>query len=211
MGWAPLPWGVEFRVGSGLYWHGALAVEGVDFGLGFDAFVFVGPDHFWGGDYHRYAFDRARARELYDHSEFHAGYRIEGGRLRAEGLGREHIAAVTHHEIVERKAMDMRHEEERHNFTTRATAHQELTRSPSPGERRTTAATPATAAPAPANTSRGEPAPSRATPAAAPATGRNPAGVGAATAPRGTPATGRATPGAAPSTGSSTNRTSTGK
>ena len=51
MGWAPLPWGVEFRAGAGLYWHGAAVTAGVDFGLGFDAFMFVGPDHFFGGDY----------------------------------------------------------------------------------------------------------------------------------------------------------------
>ena len=210
MGWAPLPWGVEFHAGVGLYWHGAVVAEGVDFGLGFDAFVFVGPDHFWGGDYHRYAFDRVRAREFYDHSQFHAGYRMEGGRLRAEGLGREHIAEVTHHEVVEHKAMDVRHEEERHNFTTRAAAHQELTRAPSPAARRTSAAAPATAAPAPASASRGEPAPGRASPAAAPATNRGPASASPAAAPRGAPAPSRGAP-AAPSTGSSTNRPSTGR
>jgi hypothetical protein len=193
---------VEFRAGSGLYWRGALAVEGVDFGLGFDAFIFVGPDHFWGGDYHRYAFDRVRSREFFDHSQFHAGYRMEGGRLRAEGLGREHIAEVTRHEVVERKALDMRHEEERHNFTTRAAAHQELTRAPSPGERKTPAAA---AAPAAANTPRTEPAPSRATPGAASPTNRTPAS--ASPAPRGAPAPSRATPGA----NSTTNRPSTGR
>ena len=100
---------------------------------------------------------------------------MEGGRLRAEGLGREHIAEITHHEVVERKAVDMRHEEERHNFTTRATAHQELTRAPAPAERKTPGAAPASAAPARARPPRGEPAPSRATPAPA-------------TAPRGEPA-----------------------
>jgi hypothetical protein len=37
---------VEFRASLGLYWHGALVVDGVDFALDFDAFAFVGPDHF---------------------------------------------------------------------------------------------------------------------------------------------------------------------
>jgi hypothetical protein len=213
MGWAPLPWGVEFHAGVGLYWHGAAVVEGVDFGLGFDAFVFVGPDHFWGGDYHRYALDRVRAREFFDHSQFHAGYRIEGGRLRAEGLGREHVAEITRHEVVERKALDMRHEEERHNFTTRATAHQELTRAPAPAERKAPAAAPATAAPARSNPPRGEPAPGRATPGAASATNRTPASAtpAPATTPRGEPAPGRAAPGATPGAGSSTNRPPTGR
>jgi hypothetical protein len=127
LGWAPLPWGVEFHVGVGLFWHGALVVDGVGFGLGFDAFVFVGTDHFWGGDYHRYAFDHARAREFYEHSQFHSGYRMEGGRLRAEGLGREHMAAITHHEVVEHKAAEMRHAEETHHFAQRTEEHKELT------------------------------------------------------------------------------------
>jgi hypothetical protein len=128
LGWAPLPWGVEFRVGLGLYWHGALVVEGVDFGLGFDAFVFVGPDHFWGGDYRRFAFDRVRAREFYSHSQFHAGYRMEGGHLRAEGLGRDHIKEITHHEVVERKATEVRRTEEHNNFAKRTEQHRDLAR-----------------------------------------------------------------------------------
>jgi hypothetical protein len=128
MGWAPLPWGVEFRVGAGLFWHGALVVDGVGFGLGFDAYVFVGPDHFWGGDYHHYAFDRERSREFYGHSEFHAGYRMEGGHFVAEGLGRDHIAAITHHEVVVHKAAELRHTEESHNFAKRTEEHHELAR-----------------------------------------------------------------------------------
>jgi len=133
MGWAPLPWGVEFRVGQGLYWHGALVVDGVGFGLGFDAFVFVGSDHFWGGDYHRYAFDKERSREFYGHSESHAGYRMEGGHLHAEGLGRDHMAAMTHHEVVEHRANDLRHTEESHNFTKRTAEHHDLARAPARG------------------------------------------------------------------------------
>jgi hypothetical protein len=127
MGWAPLPWGVEFRAGLGLYWHGAVVVEGVDFGLGFDAFVFVDHDHFWGGDYHHYAFDRERSREFYGHSEFHAGYRMEGGHLRAEGLGRDHMKEITHHEVVEHRAVEMRRTEEHQNFAKRAEEHHEVT------------------------------------------------------------------------------------
>jgi hypothetical protein len=133
MGWAPLPWGVEFRVGLGLYWHGAAVVEGVDFGLGFDAFVFVGPDHFWDGDYHRYAFDRERSRVFYEHSQFHAGYRMQGGHLMAEGLGRDHIADITHHEVLVHKATELRHAEENHNFAKRTEEHKELTRAPQRG------------------------------------------------------------------------------
>jgi hypothetical protein len=131
MGWAPLPWGVEYRAGLGLYWHGGLVAEGgvgIDFGLGFDAFVFVGPDHFWGGDYRRNAFGPERAREFYNHSTFHAGYRMEGGHLRAEGLGRDHIAAVTHHAVVEHKAAEIRRTEETHDFAKRTEEHHDLAR-----------------------------------------------------------------------------------
>jgi hypothetical protein len=134
MGWAPLPWGVEFRVGLGLYWHGAAVVEGVDFGLGFGAFVFVGTDHFWGGNYNLYVFDQARSRTFYEHSTFHAGYRMEGGHLMAEGLGRDHMAAMTHHEVVVHKAAELRHAEETHNFAKRTEEHKELTHAPVRGK-----------------------------------------------------------------------------
>lgn len=181
MGWAPLPWGVEYRAGVGLWWHGAAVGVGVDFGLGFDAFIVVGPDHFWGGDYHRFAFDRDHARDFYAHSEFHAGYRMEGGHLRAEGLGREHIAAITHHEVVEHKAVEMRHAEETHNIATRAVAHPEVAR---------------TAASAGRATPSGDPAPARATVSAGEATSR------------GTPTAG-GTPSRGTTGGSATNKTAT--
>lgn len=130
LGWAPLPWGVEFRAGLGLYWHGALVVDGVGFGLGFDTYVFVGRDHFWGGDYNRYAFDTVRARAFYEHSEFHAGYRMEGGHMMAVGLGREHMAEITHHEVVVHQVVELRHAEETHNFTIRTETHKELALAP---------------------------------------------------------------------------------
>jgi hypothetical protein len=128
LGWAPLPWDVEFRVGLGLYWHGAAVVGGVDFGLGFGAFVFVGTDHFWGGNYRVYAFDERRSRDFFVHSEFHAGYRVEGGHLMAEGLGRDHMKEITHHEVVVAKASEMRQKEEHQNFAKRTEQHHELAR-----------------------------------------------------------------------------------
>jgi cobalamin biosynthesis Mg chelatase CobN len=119
---------VEFRVGLGLYWHGAAVVGGVDFGLGFGAFVFVGTDHFWGGNYRVYAFDERRSRDFFVHSEFHAGYRVEGGHLMAEGLGRDHMKEITHHEVVVAKASEMRQKEEHQNFAKRTEQHHELAR-----------------------------------------------------------------------------------
>jgi hypothetical protein len=133
MGWAPLPWDVEFRVGLGLYWHGGPIVAGVDFGLGFGAFVFVGADHFWGGNYNVYVFDRERSRTFYEHSTFHAGYRMEGGHLMAEGLGRDRVAAITHHEVVVHRAAELKRAEESHNFTKRTEEHKELAHAPARG------------------------------------------------------------------------------
>jgi hypothetical protein len=130
MGWAPLPWGVEFHAGHGLFWHGAEVTAGVDFGLGFDTFVFVGNDHFWGGNYNLYVYDRERSRTFFEHSTFHAGFVMEGGHLRAEGLGRDHMAEITHHEVVVRPVVELRHAEETHNFAKRAEEHKELARVP---------------------------------------------------------------------------------
>ena len=128
MGWAPLPWGVDFHPGVGLFWHGVAVVGDVDFGLGFGAFVFVGTDHFWGGHYNLYVYDRERSRVFFEHSTFHAGYRMEGGHLMAEGLGRDRVAAMTHHPVEVHRAAELRHTEEAHNFARRTEEHHELTR-----------------------------------------------------------------------------------
>jgi len=128
MGWAPLPWGVEFRVGLGLYWHGAVVVEGVDFGLGYNSFVFVGSDHFWGGNYNVYVYDQERSRVFYEHSTFHAGYKMDGGHFVAEGLGRDRIAAITHHPVEVHPVAELRRTEETHNFAKRTEEHRELAR-----------------------------------------------------------------------------------
>jgi hypothetical protein len=132
MGWAPLPWDVEFHVGVGLFWHGGPVVAGVDFGLGFGAFVFVGADHFWGGNYNVYVFDRERSRVFFEHSTFHAGYRMEGGHLMADGLGRDRVAQITHHAVEVHKATELRHAEESHNFAKRTEAHKELAHATAP-------------------------------------------------------------------------------
>jgi hypothetical protein len=101
-------------------------VEGVDFGLGFNSFVFVGSDHFWGGNYNVYVFNEERSRVFFEHSDFHAGYRMEGGHFVAEGLGRDHISLITHREIVVERVVDVRRTEETHNFAQRTAEHKEL-------------------------------------------------------------------------------------
>lgn len=128
MGWAPLPWGVEFHPGVGLFWHGAVVTADVDFGIGVNAFVFVGHDHFWGGNYRVYAFDPVQARICFEHSSFHAGYVVVGGHLHAEGLGRDRVREVTHHDVEVHAAIDLRRNEEHRDFAKRTEEHHNLAR-----------------------------------------------------------------------------------
>ncbi|MGA2177281.1 MAG: DUF6600 domain-containing protein [Verrucomicrobiota bacterium] len=122
MGWAPLPWEARYEAGLGLTFGGRVAVD-IDFGLGVDAFVFVGRDHFWEHDYHAYVLDREHTRVFYGRSEIHNGYRMDHGRFVAEGLGRERMAAFTHHEVVARQAHELRQAEEHHNLEVRREEH----------------------------------------------------------------------------------------
>ncbi len=132
MGWAPLPWDARFRAGVGLEWRGGVAVD-VDFGLGFDAFVFVGRDHFWDHDYAHVIIGREDARRFYARSEIHNGYRMDHGRFVADGLGRDRVAAFTHHEVAVHPARELRSAEEHHNVEARRQEHPEI--AARPGER----------------------------------------------------------------------------
>lgn len=109
-GWAPLPPGASFRVGMGLMFGGRVAVD-VDFGLGADAFVFVGYDHFWDHHWHTFILPRERAHFVYAHSVIRNGYHYDHGRFVVEGLGHERIAMLTHHEV---KVEEVRHDRDVH-------------------------------------------------------------------------------------------------
>ena len=97
-GWAPLPPGAEYRVGVGLFYGGRPAVD-VDFGLGVDAFTFVGYDHFWDHDLRPFHMPHDRVVVFFHGSHILNGYRMDHGRFVVEGLGHDHIALVTHHEV----------------------------------------------------------------------------------------------------------------
>jgi hypothetical protein len=127
LGWAPLPPGAEFRAGVGLWWHGGVALD-VDFGLGADYFTFVPFDHFWDHDFHRYVFDRDRDRFFYGRSVMRNGYGFDHGRFRMEGLGRDRMAALTHHDVRAFRAGDLRREEEHRDIGRREEAHPEIRR-----------------------------------------------------------------------------------
>jgi hypothetical protein len=97
-GWAPLPPAAVYRAGLGLYYNGDVAAD-VDFGLGPDDFTFVPYDHFW--DFHLRPFFVPHDRMLvfFHHSRIMNGYHMDHGRFVVEGLGHDHVFAVTHHEV----------------------------------------------------------------------------------------------------------------
>jgi hypothetical protein len=119
-GWAPLPPGAVYKAGVGLWFGGHVAVN-VDFGLAPEAFTFVAYDHFWDHNLHPFLLPHARFDFVFRHSLVMNGYRLDHGRFVIEGLGREHIAAWTHHDVrIEVVAHDravehaiVRHEEAR--------------------------------------------------------------------------------------------------
>jgi hypothetical protein len=97
-GWAPLPPGATFTAGVGLSFNGHLAVD-VDFGLGVEAFTFVGYDHFWDYNLHPFLLPRDRIEFAFRGSHIMNGYRMDHGRFIVEGLGRDHMGAFTHREV----------------------------------------------------------------------------------------------------------------
>jgi hypothetical protein len=97
-GWAPLPPGATFQVGVGLMWNGRLAVD-ADFGLGPDLFVFIPFDHFWAHDYLAFRAPFGRVSFLFRASFVANHYGFVGGRFVFDGIGRDRIAALTHHEV----------------------------------------------------------------------------------------------------------------
>jgi len=109
-GWAPLPPGAVFRPGVGLWFGGRMAVD-VDFGLGADMFTFVPYDHFWDHNLHAFLLPRDRVRGIFGLSVVMNGYRLDHGRFIIEGLGRERMAGLTHHEIRIEVGVGRGHEE----------------------------------------------------------------------------------------------------
>jgi hypothetical protein len=117
-GWAPLPPSAVFVAGVGLMFNSQLAVD-VDFGLPWDAFVFVGYDHFWDRGYRGLFLDRYRVREFYGRSFIRNGYRFENGRFRVEGVGRDRIGHLTHRNVRAVNVHNLRAREEKTHFDAR--------------------------------------------------------------------------------------------
>jgi len=120
-GWAPLPPAARFEAGIGLMYRGGLA-EDVDFGLGPDDYIFVGYDHFWDHDYRPFLLPHDRLGLVFRGSLVMNGYRVLDGRFVVEGLGRERVAAFSHHPVREDKVVirDQRIEHGREMERTRS-------------------------------------------------------------------------------------------
>jgi hypothetical protein len=97
-GWAPLPPGATFDPGVGLMWNGRLAVD-ADFGLGPDMYVFIPFDHFWAHDYLGFRAPFGRRDFLFRASFLANHWGFAGGRFVFDGIGRDRIALLTHHDV----------------------------------------------------------------------------------------------------------------
>jgi hypothetical protein len=118
LGWAPLPPAARFEAGVGLTFNGALAVD-VDFGLAPDYYVFIDYDHFWEHDYRRFWLPRERWHEFYRRGVIMNGYRMEHGRFMVDGLGRERMGRLTHHEVAVAEMHNVRRMEAEHHAEQR--------------------------------------------------------------------------------------------
>jgi hypothetical protein len=87
-----------FKPELGLTFDGQVAVD-TDFGLGPEAFVFVGYDHFWDLNLRGYFLARGRIDPIFRASFVINGYRLDHGRFIIDGLGRDVVATMTHHEV----------------------------------------------------------------------------------------------------------------
>jgi hypothetical protein len=106
-GWAPLPPGAVFVPGVGLEFNGAPAFDS-DFGLPEESFVFIGFGDFWGRDFRHARLGAGQARQIYSHSAISNGYRLQGGRIADEGVGRDRVAGLTHRPIQPASPQNLR-------------------------------------------------------------------------------------------------------
>jgi hypothetical protein len=105
VGWAPLPYGAVFVDGGWMFGGRRFAVD-YDFGFGASFFVFVGYNHLWEPDYHRFALRGDDLHRVFRVSAINRIRRDERGRFAYEGLDRDHLEHLTG-----RKVDVVRHED----------------------------------------------------------------------------------------------------
>ncbi len=107
MGWAPLPPGALF-VDGGWTYGGRRYGADYDFGYAASFYVFVGREHFWEHDYHRYILRGEEFRREFGRSEINRFRRDEYGRYIHEGMDREHLERFTEHKVEEFRHDELR-------------------------------------------------------------------------------------------------------
>jgi len=119
LGWAPLPAGAVF-VGGVWHFHGAAVAVDFDFGLTAGFFTFVANGHFWEHDFRQFVVPRERLTVIYRTSVIINNYHVdERGRFINEGLGRERMQVLTHHEVKATPAHELRMQEYHEHFVQR--------------------------------------------------------------------------------------------
>jgi hypothetical protein len=118
MGWAPLPVGALF-VDGGWAFNGVHVGFDFDFGLRASFFTFVDCNHFWERDLRLFVLPHDRLELVFRRSMIDSHYRLDHGRFINEGLGRDRMAALTHHEIKVVALRDIKEKEEHRNLEAR--------------------------------------------------------------------------------------------
>lgn len=98
-GWAPLPPFAVYRPGLGFYYRGASVGLDFDFGLGAEAFIFVGPDHFCDRHPRSFAVPRDRVPTVFHRTTIVNDFAVNGRNIVNRGFGAERIANATHRPI----------------------------------------------------------------------------------------------------------------
>lgn len=118
IGWAALPPGAVFVNGAWEFHHVRVGVD-FDFALGLNFFTFVGYDHFWEHDFRHFILSGNRLAFVYRHSLIENRYHLDQGRFINDGLARDRMAALTHHEVRVEAVRDLRAREEQSHVLAR--------------------------------------------------------------------------------------------
>jgi len=127
VGWAPLPPGAVFVDGNWEFNHVRVGVD-FTFGLGDAYFTFVDyghlffDPHFYPHGYRQFVPPRDRLALIFQHSVVENHYRLDHGRFVNDGLPRDRMAELTHHEIRPAGGDELRRQEEQRNALTRRDA-----------------------------------------------------------------------------------------
>jgi hypothetical protein len=94
-GWAPLPPGVHYRRGAGLFSAAGAGSQKAGYGLKAGSFTFVAPQHFLSRNVGRYAAPASKAEALFAAGTPVNNYSFAGGRIINVGVTADQIAAAT--------------------------------------------------------------------------------------------------------------------